>query len=94
MKIPYSVKSFRIVKRWENVALTISAKGLSLWVSTHGHGGLFSKSAYAYIISWNGSEALNLCLGQPLKGLFVVALAFTACYGPHICGIGGVRLAQ
>jgi TM2 domain-containing membrane protein YozV len=44
-----------------------------------GYGGLFSKAAYAYLISWNGSGALNLCLGQPLKGLFVVALAFTAC---------------
>jgi hypothetical protein len=44
-----------------------------------GHGDLFSKIAYAYLISWNGSEALHLCFGQPLKGLFVVALAFTAC---------------
>jgi hypothetical protein len=42
-------------------------------------GGLFSKATYAYLASWNGSEDLNLCLGQPLKGLFVVALAFTAC---------------
>jgi len=57
-----------------------------------GHGGLFSKAAYAYLVSWNGSEDSNLCMGQPLKGIFVVALAFTACYGPDICGSGGVRL--
>ena len=44
-----------------------------------GHGGLFSKAAYAYVITWNGSEALKFSTGQPQKGLFVVALAFPAC---------------
>ena len=39
----------------------------------------FLKAAYADIIPWNGSEALKFSIGQPQKGLFVVALAFAAC---------------
>ena len=46
--------------RWASIALG------------KGHGGLFSKAALNELY-WNVNEALDFTIGQPLKGLCVVA---------------------
>jgi hypothetical protein len=56
-----------------------------------GHGGLFSKAAVDDAL-WNFNEALDFTIGQPLKGLFLVALVFNILSRPVVCGNGGVRL--
>ena len=55
--------------------------------SVKGYGGLFSKAAQDEVV-WNTNEALDFTIGQPLKGLFVVAIVVNISTGRLFAGMG------